>query len=1759
MTDSNSHPPADSTTDIEVARILDAYLAQVDAGEAPSREEFFFQHPDHAARLRECLDGLDLLSNERTETKLPAMFGDFQIRGELGRGGMGVVYEAYQTSLDRIVALKVMRFGSVDSKNLERFQREAETAAGLHHTNIVPVFATGCEGDTSWYAMQLIDGESLAQRIDNAYRSANPTLVPIEEVIDVGIQAGEALDYAHKRGVVHRDVKPANLIVDKQDVVWLTDFGLARRLVDLGTTATGALLGTPRYMSPEQTDAASKEVTHHSDIYSLAATLYELTIGVPPFDSDDPLEIVSQIRNDDPQAMRDHRRDVPRDLDIVLSKGMAKNPTRRYATAGAFVDDLRAVSEGRPIRARELSWIERSVRWARRHESLVRPIGIAIVTTIAAVLLVFSLLASSRERSKGKFRIRAAGGPFAATIRRDHADEPPIHVTVPMQDAQSARKGNYSMQLAPRGRWSKTVRFHVAGGDSGDFRFHYQDGAKRELPIAECQAVPTADFDASAMLIFSGNMVRRLAVDSENDWEAKLDSISADRVLLPPPTLNDDLSNTQRDASIIRSAEDDVSESIDFRYLKDRYAPWSERTLDGAPRSATPVRALQTAIDLDGDGRSDTIIASPKNSALLALDADGQRIWCKHYVFPHEAAPSPDAWSKQLVLPGILDLHNAGDQNNDGVDDLLAQVIRIQPAVQNDVCIVVISGRTGELIRAIHRPAITVANGTDWPRAGMLFVNDQRYRRSRLIFSSRLVQNVFRPVSNQQATVVYKAKLLNTNFALPLPLKSCTANGKTFAVQSVGDEVNVFDLSSGNPLGQPTNDALCYDVPRIARSKNGDPLIVLLARKKQSNVDFVRVQSLNGQRRWELPLDGIDRSDNSNLKYSPSWPLVEDLNSDGVDEVIAPVDFDLFEGMGVQAYELSNGTPLWRSDVRQFTFIADGWVERIVVTADVNDDGWRDIATVTIAGKARPIKLGGESGDSGQAYVYVDWLSGATGQPLMWARHPISVDSNRVEVCEIDAVRSDLHHANDGLVEIELITGESKQEHHLECVTIRFSPSDRQAISVANGLTVCDGLTTIPEKRSRWYRQRPGMFGLEDERLVLLDEPNTTAQRLGENRVIAAWNGEDPHLAVESDRPNRVSVVRAKDLSTVWSAAAYPKDARFRSFKVADDRVDFIAPLKEAGSSVRIMRLDGLTGKPVWTRPTRMHGDPVHAQYIHNSTSDALLVVDNGRYVKASDREAFNMSLVNAQTGELIWNRSFLEQAAYGHPPDSLSDFAIVDVNGDGIHDICGPDQAGANETDANISMTMWDGSSGKKLWTRAWHHSGFLCNYRPMPWTLLKIGKTDAIAFIEPTSRDGSNRMTPASIVVCNASDGRVTARIDTQYRMHPWTRYSPRIANVTEDTSSPQLAVWLRDEELVPHLISYDVSESQIREAKRIETDCERLSPCWLMDVTGDGKPEGLAVVANTLACYSLTNGELWSSSLIEPQKGRGRFFSWEQLGHSNFHGAIWSKDDSKRTSIQWIDLRSGKILNQVRHDTWISTDDSSASYPPVVLFSAEGDTQKEHQGNLTFVTSAGDGIRLTNQRHSQSDESSPDVADPRQIKRLPLFLIPGGDSLLGILWEQSKRLLAFSALILVPLVFLYRVFHHRRWSLRSLMLSPAILMFFLVAWKNVASTNSFGELLGLLFNGFLLLVAICGIFLTLRRIQYGAIVVVCITALSVLSFILLLNQDKHSPFRYFMEPQDYVLLTLVMLVVTGHVMLMFFWARNVYRNIRRLVFTK
>lgn len=432
----NSESSDSAVTDSErerLARILDEYLQGVERGEPLPPEQLLARHPDVADRLRGYLSGLALFHQAAAAQPLPlpspfdrglepgSLLGDFRLVREIGRGGMGVVYEAVQRSLGRRAAVKVLPFSaSVDEKHLARFQHEAQAAAQIDHPHIVPVFAIGQEQGIHYFAMQLIGGQSLAEMIaalrDEAggagqhpaysqQRPAAESLEHVQAVARMGVQAAEALHAAHEIGVVHRDVKPSNLLLDEKGKVWITDFGVARCKSGSSLTETGYVVGSIPYMSPEQALGQAALVDQRTDIYSLGITLYELATLRHPGEGSAHAETAIEYHRSQWRRPRCWNSSIPVDFENIILKALAEAREDRYATAKELAEDLTRFLEGRPILARPPSLSSRVEKWARRHQrALAAAVGVLAVASCGLVASLF-LISSERAAKDKAFQV----------------------------------------------------------------------------------------------------------------------------------------------------------------------------------------------------------------------------------------------------------------------------------------------------------------------------------------------------------------------------------------------------------------------------------------------------------------------------------------------------------------------------------------------------------------------------------------------------------------------------------------------------------------------------------------------------------------------------------------------------------------------------------------------------------------------------------------------------------------------------------------------------------------------------------------------------------------------------------------------------------------------------------------------------------------------------------------------------------------------------------------------------------------------------------------------------------------------------------------------------------------------------------------------------------------------------------------------------------------------------------------------------------
>jgi hypothetical protein len=402
-----------------LGRLTDDLAAAVAAGESIVPAVWAQRFGVHEADVADCLAALQALDlglgeepddgpKELPPPRLPA---DYELLGEVGRGGMGVVYRARQRSLDREVAIKVLRPGDlVFGDALRRFRSEAKHLARLRHRHIVSVHDLGENTDgTLWFAMDLIDGTTLADEVGRRRRATPARAVRILR------QIASAIAHAHAHGIVHRDLKPQNVLIDQGGDAFVVDFGLARDAAAAGTrTLTGELLGTPAYMSPEQARGDAARIGEPTDVWALGALLYELLTGRSPFGGKPLHETIRAILEDDPQLPRALDASIPAELEAVCLKALSKRPEDRYATALAFAEDLERFADGRGVLARAPGRLPRAMRWLSRRRKAAFAVVAAAGLTVAAVALWLPSL--RRDIVVGEAQRLLSAGHAAAAI-----------------------------------------------------------------------------------------------------------------------------------------------------------------------------------------------------------------------------------------------------------------------------------------------------------------------------------------------------------------------------------------------------------------------------------------------------------------------------------------------------------------------------------------------------------------------------------------------------------------------------------------------------------------------------------------------------------------------------------------------------------------------------------------------------------------------------------------------------------------------------------------------------------------------------------------------------------------------------------------------------------------------------------------------------------------------------------------------------------------------------------------------------------------------------------------------------------------------------------------------------------------------------------------------------------------------------------------------------------------------------------------------
>jgi predicted Ser/Thr protein kinase/tetratricopeptide (TPR) repeat protein len=390
--------------------LVEAYLA----GERPDvpeglREDFDHAVVGHLALQGALADTVALPPAGPSAHRPPVLPDDYEVVRELGSGGMGVVYLARQKSLERLVAVKVLRPGAATfGRVVQRFLEEARHLARLRHANIVSIHEVGRAGEEPYFTMDYVEGEPLAALL------ARERLSP-SRALALWKQAAEGVGHAHTQGIIHRDLKPGNILVDARGRAYVTDFGLARDMTQASRlTHTGEILGTPAYMAPEQARGQGSLVGEATDVHALGAILYEMLTGRPPYGNDAPVDVLVRVLKEEPLAARRIDRRVPRDLETICLKALAKAPERRYATVGAFLEDIRRFEAGLSVLARRPGRIARGLRLLRRHGKIAAAV---LLTTLLTVALTIVCLGPSADQLLAAGDERHTAGKHAEAAR----------------------------------------------------------------------------------------------------------------------------------------------------------------------------------------------------------------------------------------------------------------------------------------------------------------------------------------------------------------------------------------------------------------------------------------------------------------------------------------------------------------------------------------------------------------------------------------------------------------------------------------------------------------------------------------------------------------------------------------------------------------------------------------------------------------------------------------------------------------------------------------------------------------------------------------------------------------------------------------------------------------------------------------------------------------------------------------------------------------------------------------------------------------------------------------------------------------------------------------------------------------------------------------------------------------------------------------------------------------------------------------------
>ena len=1327
MNDSKSHDnehesDANSETQYfaagDVVRVLDDYLEKLKAGQAPTREELLAQHPAIASQLDACLAGLNFLhAAQPNAPQHQQQIGDFRIVREVGRGGMGAVFEAIQVSLGRRVALKILRFSSVSDRDaIERFQREAETVATLHHTNIVPIFFVGSEKSVNYYAMQFIDGRDLAQLIADKGTPINP-----EQVVALGLQAAEALAHAHRRGVVHRDVKPSNLILDKEDRLWLTDFGLARRTDDVTLSLSGMLLGTPRYMSPEHAQASSKRIDHRSDLFSLGATLYELLTRKPAFPGDLAHDVIQHILIDEPTPIRQLNPSVPRDLETIVMKCMAKDPNSRYESAEKLAADLRAVLEDRPIQARRANAVEQATRWLKQNRRSVSQVSTAAMVTLAVTLTSLLGWSSYKSWNMSSLQLTALQPPLVAEILDDTGKSIRTE-TLPMQNAANLPAGEYKVRVSGDGSLSQDFDVSL---DRGSRNTKYTTNVSDQWLMTpqplqhSCDVVDLGNERAVAVWSKDGITVHKHQ-GPQVTWTLKLSHETA-----PPINDSPGYMNPRTFSSF---QERGFGESNESR-------PWM----------------IHDFIDVNGDGVGDLVCAARHQAWLMAISGNGEGVLWFAPRGRELQRSRPDAQNTGLMSQELMphgSVLNAPllceDLDDDGVKDFLVTLVDpttvylANSSLDCDLWVEAVSSRTGNTLwkHDLPKTLFTTPNNQTVPYDMRWFVNMNGGYSSQggavgSIAGGRLRSPGHVERSGYHVYMPTSPKLITSSYGA----ESGAAQSSVAIV--AGDKLLLLDPHTGTmreppvEIGfRPGRDVQWADV-------DGDGALDMVALEEAtpppnaatttatSILPKLIVWSLAARKTlWSKTLDTYWPRKPHLGVLAPKWPLVCDLDGDGKSEVVVPdesTQANNFYGFGsvtnaptgnLSVFGTSK-TPKWTQKIVNI----DGTVNHFIDGPDLDGDSVRELFAVT--------------GDSRINTLRVDALSGATGSVLWGGSQAITSDSS-LDCFQILTLNW-WHSGKDGWPQLLVTIADRRLGSGSDAAytVVGFSAGTGLVTTIAKELAeaqpcdfdkdgiedllVCSSKVIQPGAQGSFHCVR-GMVRQNWKRMSLLGKPAVDLNRDGVRDFLSTWG--DGTLIATSGATGR-ELWRSRPVRTASELGFAYSDGSCSGDINGDGTEDLI--IYETNLSGRkktpLHVVSGRNGKLIWSLQDvsiQAIQCTLAAKFIDLDNDDSPEVVwiasmDYGYpsrpWVSSTDDSQLWMCVASGRTGELKWTQPL--SPVYGSALGSVQpttyfrtaslELDAADLNADGVRDFVMP----AIRKDGTLETRALSGRDGSLLWQR--------------------------------------------------------------------------------------------------------------------------------------------------------------------------------------------------------------------------------------------------------------------------------------------------------------------------------------------------------------------------------------------------------------------------------------------------------------------------